>query len=489
MSERLDLAHAAAAADPADAPGTPPPDHAVPTTVPQTRLHPIYLVIETARTARSAIPIVVVTVLGGAPWWVNAGLFAFVMIIAVAQWYRRRYWVAGDVFHLESGVLARVSRSIPVARITSLTAVRSLAQRLLRVWGLKIQSPGHDRSATISLPSLSNRRLAELSSALASTPARPSESAGPPGADLAVLRFRELLLAAITAATIPLTFAALTVTWLRFSELLPARTQEFMEQTVVPGGPGAVIAALVIAAIVLGLTGSVLRSYAFTVRREGHLLYLTRGLLGRRGVTVDARRVHAVRIVENLWRTMFGYCSLQLEVAGLGTVNTAQRTLFPLIRTSRARALVLGALPELRWHPEPMRRIPRELRRRYLTVPMSYGAGLAALLLLLPGWWRLLAVLPIPLAIALGVARAREVRWYSDEFVVTLRWRRAIVRNTVVARRDGCQSVEWSSSPWQERAGVAGFRMKFSSGRSAHIAYLPVDEASQLLRNVGRPQP
>jgi len=59
--------------------------------VPDTRLHPIYLVIETARTLRSAIPFLVVTLLGGAPWWVNVTLFVLIMIVAVAQWYVRKY--------------------------------------------------------------------------------------------------------------------------------------------------------------------------------------------------------------------------------------------------------------------------------------------------------------------------------------------------------------------------------------------------------------
>src|SRR5689334_630106 len=38
--------------------------------VPDTRLHPIYLVTETANTLRQAIPFLMVTILGGAPWQV-----------------------------------------------------------------------------------------------------------------------------------------------------------------------------------------------------------------------------------------------------------------------------------------------------------------------------------------------------------------------------------------------------------------------------------
>ena len=52
--------------------------------VPGTRLHPIYLIIGTAKTVRQAIPFLMLTIFGGAPWWVNAFLFALVMVVAVA---------------------------------------------------------------------------------------------------------------------------------------------------------------------------------------------------------------------------------------------------------------------------------------------------------------------------------------------------------------------------------------------------------------------
>ena len=53
--------------------------------VPDTRLHPIYLVTETANALRQAIPFLVVTILGGAPWQVNVAIFALVMMIAVTR--------------------------------------------------------------------------------------------------------------------------------------------------------------------------------------------------------------------------------------------------------------------------------------------------------------------------------------------------------------------------------------------------------------------
>jgi putative membrane protein len=110
--------------------------------VPDTRLHPIYLIIGTAKTLRQAIPLLMVTIFGGAPWWVNAVLFALVMVVAVAQWHVKKYSVVGGVLLLRSGVVNRSVRAVPNARITAVAASQSLTQRLVGVWRLTVQSPG-----------------------------------------------------------------------------------------------------------------------------------------------------------------------------------------------------------------------------------------------------------------------------------------------------------------------------------------------------------
>ena len=91
--------------------------------IPETRLHPIYLVIGTARTLRQAIPFLVVTIFGGAPWWVNAVLFALVMAVAIAQWHVKKYSVVAGMLLLRSGLVDQLVRVVPVTKITALSAL------------------------------------------------------------------------------------------------------------------------------------------------------------------------------------------------------------------------------------------------------------------------------------------------------------------------------------------------------------------------------
>jgi putative membrane protein len=85
-------------------------------------------------------------------------------------------------------------------------------------------------------------------------------------------------------------------------------------------------------------------------------------------------------------RMLLGYCSVQVEVAGVGRMNANQRMLFPLVRTDRAESLIRRALPEVSWPSQPLLVLPARLHRRYLTLPLEFAVGSTLLILLLPGW-------------------------------------------------------------------------------------------------------
>ena len=137
--------------------------------VPDTRLHPVYLLTGTAKTVRQAIPYLVVTIFGGAPWWVNAALFFAIMWIAVAQWHVRKYAVVGGALQVSGGLINRSTQVVPVTRIAVLAASQSFTQRLIGVWKLSVQAPGAGSNAAVTLACLSGHRLDELRAALETT--------------------------------------------------------------------------------------------------------------------------------------------------------------------------------------------------------------------------------------------------------------------------------------------------------------------------------
>ena len=369
--------------------------------VPDTRLHPVYLVIETAKTLRSAIPFLVVTILGGAPWWVNAILFVLIMVVAVAQWHVKKYSVISGVLRLRSGLFNRTVRVVPITRITALDAYRSLTQRLVGVWGSTCSPRGSERAAVVPGEPVRSRLddcAAPGVRATTGGPRRPGAavtgSPGPrPGEDPRCLAWRrdpgrraagrgrghrragteEMLIAAITNNSIPLIFAAAMVVWYRFSEYVPSRAQDFMTQTVEPRGILAVVTALVVVAVVAGVvlgacgsTGS--PSFAMA------MCCATAAACSESRRPPSRPRIQAVRVVEGIWRPPIGYASLQVEVAGIGRRTPTNA------RSFRSSAPTGPSLWSAARCPNCLARRPAALDPRphvpaLLTLPLEYGAG------------------------------------------------------------------------------------------------------------------
>ena len=306
---------------------------------------------------------------------------------------------------------------------------------------------------------------------------------------IAVLRTSEMLIAAVTNNVVPLIFAVALVVWFRFSQFVPSRAADFMNETIVPHGIVAVLVALIVVAVVGGVVFGALRLNQFTLIRDGDVLRNSRGLLGKQSATIPIKRIQAVRIVEGIWRLPIGYCSLQVEVAGIGPANTNQRMLFPLVRTERAEAMIRRALPELPWPQRAVAAIAHQGVPALLHAAARIRDGIHPAVPAASGLVAVAGAAPAAAGFCAGYARPREARWRVDENSVVLRWRRLLTRNTVIAHRGGVQSTEWSSSPWKAKAHVAGFKMKFSSGRIAKIRYMVDDDALLLCHAVGRPVP
>lgn len=496
--------------------------------VAERRLHPAYLVIRAGRTGRSLLPLAAIAIWRW-PLWVLAVIAAAVVAVSLAHWWQRRYQVSDGYLRVRGGLIRRTSDAVPLSRITALDARRSLVQRLLGVWELKVQVPGDGVRSAVVLTCLSSRRLGELRAALDPTgpavgtsrlgkpgritaagyppiagppttpsPTRPAGSADAaapalgsvpaPPVVLARLDTRTLLVTAITGTSVPLIVAGGFAAWNRARELLPKDTIRWIEHEVLGrGGATAIILIVLLALAMLISTGiTSLRLAGFTLSRQGDVLRIRRGLLTEHSGTIVVDRVQAVRLVEGLWRRALGYAAIEVEVAGVSG-NDAERLMFPLIRSDEAMRLIRRALPELGWTDERLQPAPRRARRRYFTIPLCWAGGATvAAVLLLPGWGPWLGVLPIPFALSVGWARSRAAAWSCDQETLTLRWHRVFTRHTLVARRRRVQITRMTQSVWQRRADLAGFHATLSTRRTGSVAHLDLADADDLQHRTGR---
>lgn len=463
-----------------------------------------------------ALPILIVAVLGGGltgDALVRALIFGvlglvFSVVVAAVQWESTRWGLDADAVRLRRGVFSEAITTIPLERVQAVDTVRGPVQRLFGAVELHVQSAGGGKAGEIVLKAVAPAAAEEVRDAVRAA-GRPADAAGvgaddtgfaaaperPAGADAAArgdgvrgadapgpnwrLGSRALLVAAFTSGSfgvlVPIVAAASQV----LDDVLGSQDAERL----LPDTPQelAVLAVAILAAAwVLSVLGTIVAFAGFTAQREGERLRIRRGVVERREASVPVARVHAVRIIESPLREPFGLAQVRVETAGYAGEAATAQTLLPLVRRRDVERVLGELLPELGVRLDGLERPPRRALRRFLTIPVGAALLIVAGATVAFGVAGLLAALLVPAAAGLGVARYRAAGWRVDGGHVVLRTRR-VARTTAAADAHRLQGVHTSATVLQRRARLATLGVDVSSGRRLAVRHVDGDTAAELL--------
>jgi uncharacterized membrane protein YdbT with pleckstrin-like domain len=265
------------------------------------------------------------------------------MLTGLWVWWALRFWIGGDDLIVETGIVRKRKRQVPVSRIQAIDVVRPLITRVFGLAEVRVEMAGGDQGevALRYLGKFAAHQLrAELLARAAGLPGHTPEA---PERPFWRVEFGSLLVAQILRVPVigtGLLFLALIVGGIDYGE---------------PGVLGAAVPAL------LGLLRAVvapLIMYAgFSAATSPDGLRLRYGLLETRMQTVPPGRVQAVRIVEPLLWRPFGWARVEVTVAGYaGERQALSSVLLPVAPRQVALHLTdlvfpgtrVGAVPLLR---------------------------------------------------------------------------------------------------------------------------------------------
>ncbi len=375
-------------------------------------------------------------------------VIALVLGAGVISWLVTRWQVADGVLRIETGLVRRQSRRFPLSQVQAIDVVQTGLARVLGLAELRLRMAGADSSggrlACLRLADAEQLRQRLLSMAhapgTAGAPAAPRDAAGQPGPSVAgperpLFRVRSERLAGAIALSRTGAYAGVVIAAL-------------VVVIVATGRPGVTAALL---PVVIGVALAVWRQFngefgtVVSAAPEG--LRLRSGLVQTTAETIRPGRVQAVRLVEPLaWRA-FGWCRLEVDVAGprQRRENRSEgqrlRALVPV--GSRADAeQMLGEL--LTAAPRPVRRPPANARWK---APLAY----------------------------------HFLGWDGDDRYVVASGGR-VCRKTTWVPLEKVQSIRWVQGPVQRRLGLASVRLDVAGRRvTASIAERDVAEAQQIL--------
>jgi putative membrane protein len=448
------------AGPPADGP---PPDRAVPEQPPPLardaswhRLHPLSPFVRAGRQVMSLIVVLLgISVLN--QHQDRGDLVGDVLVIVAAlaggfvSWLVTRWQIADGVLRVDTGLLRRDSRRFPLSQVQAIDVVQSGLARLLGLAELQLRVAGGDsarggRLACLRLADAEELRrqllalaavpVSGLAAAAAGPVAPPSLVADPTAMAARTLfrvRTRRLPVAILLTRAGATALVAAVATWI----------------TVQLSGSARVIAPFL--PVVLGVVATLWRQfngeYGTTVAQAQDGIRLRSGLVQTTAETIRPGRIQAVRLVEPvIWRA-FGWCRLEVDVAGARQRREDRpegqrlRALMPVGSKAEADVLLARLLAN---PPLPSRPAPPRARWK---APLSY----------------------------------HFLGWSGDEqYVVAARGR--VCRETTWVPLEKVQSIRWVQGPLQRRLGLATVHLDVAGRRvSAKIENRDSAEALQIL--------
>ena len=272
------------------------------------RLHPLSPVVRSLRGLIALFTVAGLSASGlarytGAQAWADVAVPLAAALAALVNWLVTRWRLDGGALRIETGLLRRDSRQLPVARIQAVDLVRPFLARMLGLAELRVRLAGTGHA---------DGRLAYLTESAAVT-LRARLLATHHGLDPATPEPPEQILVTVPTGRI---IGSVLLASAGLAGL--AAAGGVLLAVVFPVGFAAAVGALVWwAAVGATLLWQRISSYyGFTVAASPDGIRIRRGLLGTVAETIPVPRVQAVRLVEPLLWRLVGWVRLEVDVAG-----------------------------------------------------------------------------------------------------------------------------------------------------------------------------
>ncbi|MGW2314563.1 PH domain-containing protein [Actinomadura luteofluorescens] len=420
------------------------------------RLHPLTFVVGAVRELLALLAAGATGLLVGglstAFYFTLVGL-AFGLIFHAANWVTFTYVLHEDRIEFRRALVGRSVKSIPRDRIRGVDITASLPHRLLRLAVVHIDAGADGGEGELNAVS---RNEAERLRGVLLARGAPV----PPRRVLGRMRRRWYLYAPLSGAYLLTPFAlagSLLGTVYNLGDDLGLITRERVESLGhdVVGLPTLVVLVLAILTLiampVMSVIAFTLFNWDFTVHERDGSVVAERGLLTRRSVSLERRRLRGVELADNPFERAAGVARLGALITGLG--DAAQRgRLLPAAPRAAAEALAARVVGNV---PGPLAAHPQAARSRRVVRAVAPPAGVGVLAVLAGQPWVAGACAAVAvLAVPLGLDRYRQLGHATDGDRLTVR-SGSLRRRQVVVEHSAVIGWRVRQTLFQRRLGLA----------------------------------
>lgn len=442
--------------------------------------------------------------IGLLPLMIGLVVVLFSLIVGIVKWKRFVYWFEDGELRIEYGLFVKKKRYIPFERIQSLNYTEGIFHRPFNLVKVRVETAGSGKAgeAEAELTAINREDADRIETEMENAKHRivpvaglENESMPPEETEISEkkelrtlyrMTMKELLILATTSGGIGVVISAVAVFLSQFSELIPY--EAIYEEVMLFLRFGYLIVALAVftgllVAWIISVILTLLANYQFTIQVDEDHIYIIRGLLEKKKISVPFKRIQGIKVSRNPLRELFGYGVVTVESAGgsMGGKDEKIR-LFPLIKKERMLPILQELFPDMEFQPELVK-APKRSVHFYYRLDFLWMLPLIGALSYFFYPYGLLSLLIVPPVIGIGVWQHRATGYALTGKQLTMEFR-GFSKHTFYVWKKRVQAVDVLQTYFQRRRDLASIQATIKSGvlgYSARINYMEKEDASHIL--------
>ncbi|HSP21823.1 MAG TPA: PH domain-containing protein [Planococcus sp. (in: firmicutes)] len=443
--------------------------------------------------------------IGLLPLLIGLVVVLFSLVVGIIKWKRFVYWFEDGELRIEYGLFIKKKRYIPFERIQSLNYTEGIFHRPFNLVKVRVETAGSGKAgeAEAELTAINREDADRIETEMEQAKHRAVPVMGPHEAEkvpveevatapkkelktLYRMSMKELLILATTSGGIGVVISAVAVFLSQFSDLIPY--EAIYEEVMLFLRFGYLIVALAVfagllLAWIISVILTLLANYQFTIQVDDDHIFITRGLLEKKKISVPFKRIQGIKVSRNPLRELFGYAVVTVESAGgsMGGKDEKIR-LFPLVKTNRMLPVLEELFPEMEFKPELVK-APKRSVHFYYRLDFLWMLPVIGALSYFFFPYGLLSLLIVPPVIAIGIWQHRTTGYALAGNQLTMEFR-GFSKHTFYVWRKRVQAVDVLQTYFQRRRDLASIQATIKSGMlgyAARINYMEKEDASRIL--------
>lgn len=383
------------------------------------------------------------------------------IVFSILSWYRFTYRVEDNELRIEEGIFIRKKRYISINRIHKIDLTANVVHRIFRLVNVQIDTASSGEGAEVNLSAVKVSDGVKLRKALkktVNTLADETDSDVKHEYPKERVSWKRLFIAGTTSGSVGIILAAVFAGFTQIEELIPENIYESTFNWLINLSIMFIVLLVIVVLFILwifGIAGTMIKYGNFTIEKREKELFIKRGLLETKELTIPFDRIQAIGIEQTLLRQPIKFVQVFAIVAG-GSFDKMEPfpVIFPIMRESEVNTFLEKFLPDYEFSNEKLIPLAKRGRKFYLfNNAIFFALALVPTIYFFPSYsW--IPIVLLVISLWFGWLQHKDGGYYMDGKQFVLR-RRSVSKVTISTFHHRIQALEKKQHIIQSKQNLA----------------------------------